>query len=79
MGLARLFAIRKRWFDAEPHYARIVETFADTSIAPEAIYWRGISIYRRTNDHHDLEATAEELFRRFPGSLWDIKASVWRT
>lgn len=77
MGVARIAAMRKRWAEAEPLYARIVETFGDTLVAPEALFWRGIGAYQVTRDHTSLERTALELTSRFPGSEWTVKASVW--
>lgn len=77
MGLARIVAMRKRWAEAEPLYARIVETFGDTLVAPEALYWRGISAYQVTRDHTSLERMALELTSRFPASEWAVKVSVW--
>jgi hypothetical protein len=77
MGLARIVAIRKRWADAEPLYAHIVETFGDTHVAAEALYWRGISAYQVTREHATLERMAIELTSRFPQSEWALKASVW--
>lgn len=77
MGLARIVAVRKRWADAEPRYARIVERFGDTFVAPEALYWRGIAAYQVTRDHTSLERMAAELTSRFPGSAWAVKAAVW--
>ena len=78
MALARLRASRKRWADAEPCYARVIEEHPGTTAVPEAIYWRGISQYRQTNDHAVLEALAQELSAQHPESVWTIKASVWR-
>jgi hypothetical protein len=77
MGLARIVALRKRWAEAEPLYARIVEHFGDTAVAAEALYWRGISSYQVTRDHTSLERMALEVTSRFPQSEWAIKASVW--
>jgi len=77
MGLARIPALRKRWAEAEPLYAHIVENFGDTLVAPEALYWRGISAYQVTRDHTSLERMALERTSRFPGSEWAVKASIW--
>ncbi|HYO79380.1 MAG TPA: hypothetical protein VE010_23140 [Thermoanaerobaculia bacterium] len=77
MALARLVTARKRWADAEPHYARIVEEFADTTVVPEALYWRGVSAYQGRRDHVALETMATEITARFPGNVWAIKAAVW--
>ena len=77
MAQARIVAMRKRWANAEPLYARIVDEFGDTSAAPEALYWRGVSAYQGRRDHTALVTMATEMKRKYPGSVWAIKSSVW--
>ena len=77
MALARIIATRKRWADAEPHYARIVKQFGDTAAAPEALYWRGVSAYQGRRDHTALVKMAIEMKQKYPASEWAIKAAVW--
>lgn len=77
MGLARMAFMHKQWADAEQRYAHVVERYPDTAAAPEAIYWRGVSQYKRTNDHTVLGAVAEQLNQAYPDSVWAQKASVW--
>jgi len=76
-GLARISFMDKQWADAEQRYAQVVERFADTAAAPEAVYWRGVSRYKSTNDHTVLGEVAEELGEKYPESVWAKKASVW--
>ena len=77
MGLARISFMDKHWADAEQSYAPVIERYAETAAAPEAVYWRGVSRYKRTNDHTMLGAVAEELGEEYPESVWAKKASVW--
>jgi TolA-binding protein len=77
MGLARTAFMQKQWADAEQRYAQVVERYQDTAAAPEAIYWRGVSQYKRTNDHTVLGGVAEQLNQEYPDSVWAQKASVW--
>lgn len=77
MGLARIAFMHKQWADAEHRYAQIVERYSDTAAAPEAVYWRGVSQYKRTNDHTVLGGVAEQLSQKYPNSVWAQKASVW--
>ena len=77
MGLARVAFMRKRWEDAEQRYARVVERYPETKAAPEAVYWRGVSRYKATNDHTVLGEVASALGERYPDSVWALKASVW--
>jgi thioredoxin-related protein len=76
-GLARISFMHKQWADAEQKYGQVIERYADTAAAPEAVYWRGVSQYKRTNDHTVLGGVAEELGEKYPASVWTKKASVW--
>ena len=77
MGLARISFMNKQWADAEQRYAQVMERYSETVAAPEAVYWRGVSRYKRTNDHTGLGGVAEELGEKYPESVWAEKASVW--
>lgn len=77
MALARLAVLRKDWNDAGKRFAHVVEAYGDTSVAPEALYWRDVAKYSATHDHIPLQNVAKELKQRFPESVWTKKASVW--
>jgi len=77
LGLARVDFMHKQWAAAEEKYTRVAELYPETVAAPEAIYWRGVSRYKATNDHTVLTPVAEELGNKYPGSQWELKASVW--
>ncbi len=67
----------KDWADAEQRYDQIIERFPETAAAPEAVYWKGISQYKMTNDHTVLGGVAVELGAKYPESVWAQKAIVW--
>lgn len=77
LGLARVAFMRKQWADAEQRYARIAERYPDSNAAPEAVYWRGVSHYKGTNDHTALGEVAEQLKQKYQGSVWALKALPW--
>ena len=77
MALARVAFMHKKWSDAEKAYARVAEHYADTAAAPEAIYWRGVSHYKATNDHTVLGDVATELNQKYPDSEWTLKTLPW--
>jgi len=77
MGLARLSFMHKKWADAEKAYAGIAEHYADTAVAAEANYWRGVSHYKATNDHTVLGEVANELGEKYPGDEWTLKSLPW--
>ena len=77
MGLGRVAFMHKKWADAEKIYAGVAENYADTAVAPEAIYWRGVSHYKATDDHTVLGEVAKELGQRYPGNEWTLKSLPW--
>ena len=77
MGLARVAFMHKKWADAEKSYAGVAENYADTAVAAEAIYWRGVSHYKATNDHTVLGEVAIELGAKYPDNEWTLKSLPW--
>jgi TolA-binding protein len=77
MGLARVAFMHKQWAEAEKRYARVVERYPASASAPEAVYWRGVSHYKATNDHTALGRVADELKEKYGDGIWAVKASPW--
>jgi hypothetical protein len=77
IGLGRMDFMHKQWGEAQRRYAQVEQKYSNTSIAPEAMYWRGVSRYRATNDHKALDEIAGELKAKHPESVWTKKASIW--
>jgi TolA-binding protein len=77
MALGRLAFLTKKYPDAERWYTGVAENRAETTMAPEATYWRAVSRYKGTNDHTVLHAVAEELHEKYPGSVWQLKSLPW--
>lgn len=76
-GLARIAFMHKQWAEAERRYNQVVERYPDSKAAPEAVYWRGVSRYKATNDHTVLGEVPEQLKGKYADSVWALKASVW--
>jgi TolA-binding protein len=77
LGLARVAFMHKQWAEAERRYAQVAERYPDSKAAPEAVYWKGVSHYKATNDHTALGEVADEFKRKYQDSVWAEKASVW--
>ena len=76
MGLARVDFIHKKFAEADRRYDEIIREHSNTSIVPEAIYWKWVSRYKNTNDHTALGEAAKEL-KQHRDSFWVKKASIW--
>ncbi len=77
LGLAHEARALNDW----PRAERLYQEFADDpeagEVAPEALYWAGVSKYKATGDHHALAETGQAFKTRFTDSTWAKKASVW--
>jgi TolA-binding protein len=77
VALARVAFVHKRWDDAERKYSAVVDQYPDSKAAPEALYWRGVSHYKATNDHTVLGELYGELKNRYGDSVWAMKSDPW--
>jgi hypothetical protein len=76
-GLARAAFMSKKWAEAERRYAEVLERYPDSKVAPEALYWKGVSQYKATNDHTVLGELPGRFEEKYPDSLWALKAIPW--
>jgi len=77
LALGRLAFVTKKYQDAERWYGGVAEHYAQTTMAPEAAYYRAVSHYKGTNDHTVLHSVAEELKEKYPGSAWQLRSLPW--
>ena len=77
LGLARVAFMNKNWADAERRYTEVLERHPNSKAAPEALYWKGVSHYKATNDHTVLGELPEQFRQRYPDSNWALKTAAW--
>ena len=77
MGLARVAFMNKKWADAERRYTEVVERYSQSKAAPEALYWKGVSHYKATNDHTVLGELPGQFQEKYPDSVWALKTAAW--
>lgn len=77
LGLARVAFMNKRWADAERRYAALLDRYPTSQAAPEALYWKGVSHYKATNDHTVLGELPGEFQQKYPDSIWALKTIAW--
>lgn len=78
LGLARVAFTNKRWAEAEQRYGEVLARYPESKAAPEALYWKGVSHYKATNDHTVLGQLAEEFKQKYTDSTWALKTLAWR-
>ena len=77
LGLARVAFMRKDWAAAEQQYTQVLERYPNSKAAPEALYWKGVSHYKATNDHTVLGELPEQFKQKYPDSIWAMKTLAW--
>lgn len=78
LGLARVDFSGGRYDEAESRFRHIVDKHPDTNVAPDALYWAGVSRYKATDDPAALQETAAALNEKYPDSQAATKGSVWQ-
>jgi hypothetical protein len=64
---------RLRWAEYDRAIDLLVAVPArhpDGPLAPEAIYWQGISVYLKTHSNEAMYAVWQEILDRYPDSIW---------
>ena len=77
LGLARVSFMNKNWADAEQRYSDVLDRYPDSKAAPEALYWKGVSHYKLTNDHTVLGELPEQFRQKYPNSVLALKTAAW--
>ena len=76
-GLARVAFMSKDWATAEDRYTAVLQRYPNSKAAPEALYWKGVSHYKSTNDHTVLSELPEQFQEKYPDSIWALKTAAW--
>ncbi|HEX6718539.1 MAG TPA: thioredoxin fold domain-containing protein [Pyrinomonadaceae bacterium] len=77
LGLARVDFMDKKWTEAERRYTEVLEKYPESKSAPEALYWKGVSHYKATNDHTILGELPGQFQEKYPESVWALKTAAW--
>ena len=77
LGLGRIQFSGGLFEEAENQFRDVVERHPDSDAAPEALYWAGVSKYKRTDDGAALAETARAFQKSYTNTPWAKKASVW--
>ena len=59
-------------------FERVLNEYPQSDAAPEAVYLRGVSRYKKTHNAAPLKEAYEELQKTFPSSEWAKRAAPYR-
>lgn len=78
-GAARISFSSGEFEKAENRFRHVADAHPEAEVAPEALYWAGVSRYKGSDDAGALEETAAVMRQKYPASPWAKKASVWES
>ncbi len=78
LGLAKIAFDRGLFDQALCYLDNLLEHHAQSAAVPEAIYIRGVALFKKNNDPSVLKKAYEELTARFPESEWTKRAYPYR-
>jgi len=68
--------LRLRFEESYKHFRTACDDSLRNGIAPEALYWAGVAMYKRSGKAA-LHEVWNELTSRFPESTWARRADIW--
>jgi len=77
LGLAHYLFKSGNFAESEKRFREIVDEFPNNEVAPEALYWAGVSNYKGTGNGGALGETAKAFQSRYTDSPWAKRSTVW--
>ena len=77
LGVGHMAFKRGDFAEAERRFREVVDTLPHSDAAAEALYWAGVSRYKKSGDSSALGETARAFTQSYTQSPWAKKASIW--
>lgn len=78
LGIGNLHFNGNAFKEAIASYDRVLAEYPQSDCAPEAIFQRGVSLYKSTHDPKPLRAAYDRLQEGHPSSQWTKRAYPYR-
>lgn len=78
LGIAKCHFDRDRYDEALRALNRLLEKYPKSDAVPEAIFLRGVSLYKSTHNPKPLREAYEKLQAEYPSSEWTKRAYPYR-
>ncbi len=77
LGIAKVDYERGRYKEACVNFNKIISFYPECDSAPEAIYLRGVSLFKDTQEPHHLKEAYELLCESYPKNGWTKRAEPY--
>jgi tetratricopeptide (TPR) repeat protein len=78
LGIGKTRFDQDRIEEALNSFKELLARFGESDFAPEALYYRGVCLYKLAHDARPLKETYEELEHEYPQSEWTKRARPYR-
>lgn len=78
LGIGKVYFDTDRFDAALANLEKLLSGYPKSHSAHEAIYLRGVSLYKKTDDPKPLKRAYEKLQENYPGSEWTKRAYPYR-
>ncbi len=78
LGIAKVHFDLNQFTEALTYIEKLLADFGKSDSAPEAIFLRGVSIFKSTNNAKALKEAYEQLQAQYPESEWTKRAYPYR-
>ena len=78
LGTAKCHFDRERFGEAIARIEGILKDYPKSDAAPEAVYLRGVALYKSTHRAEHLKEAYKRLQREYPSSEWAKRAQPYR-
>ena len=78
LGIGKSHFEQAEFTDAISDLDRLLKDYRKSDSAPEAIYYRAVSLYKSTHDPQTLKEAYEKLQADYPSNEWAKRAAPYR-
>jgi tetratricopeptide (TPR) repeat protein len=78
LGIAKVHFTVGEFDAANMYLKKLMELYPADTAVPEAVYFRGVNLYKQNNDPTQLKMTYEELLKKYPDNTWTKRAYPYR-
>lgn len=79
LGVGKVHFDLGEYNQAVSGFDRLLEKYPKSEWAAEAVYYRGVSLYKISGDTKRLRETYEKISAEYPGSEWAERAEPYRS
>jgi len=78
LGMAKTRFEQQKYAEALSVITELLDNYAKSDAAPEALFLKGVARYKSTHDPKPLKESYEQLQARYPSSEWTKRAYPYR-